>query len=79
MTRQPTSKVNVVATIQRIQDELGALQMSYRDHQPEFWALRLAWEAVRFAWYVVNSQSDEKLASVETALCDFQDFARKIR
>jgi len=40
--------------IQLAQTALGKLQMQYRDSQIEFYALGVAWEAARFAWYVVS-------------------------
>jgi hypothetical protein len=40
--------------IQSAQTALGKLQMQYRDSQIEFYALGVAWEAARFAWYVVS-------------------------
>ena len=57
--------------IQEAQAALGKLQMTYRDSQPEFWALALAWEAVRFAWYVCAGDTGaalEKLELVRRAL-----------
>ncbi len=61
--------------IQEAQTALGKLQMTYRDSQPQFWALALAWEAARFAWYVASNDLDtarEKLARVRGALQDVE-------
>ena len=55
-----------------IQAELGRLQQDYRDTDVEFWAIALAWEAVRCAWYVVAQGSREKVASVRQALADLE-------
>jgi hypothetical protein len=57
--------------IQQLQTTLGRLQMQYSETAVEFWALRLAWETVRLAWYVVAQHHDGgKLALVEGALKD---------
>lgn len=76
-------------TIQQAQTTLGQLRMAYRDSQPEFWALAVAWEAVRFAWYVVDGDTgthcvgavrclgtaQDKLALVKEAIADFERMA----
>ena len=60
--------------IQQLQTTLGRLQMQYSETAVEFWALRLAWETVRLAWYVVAQHHDGgKLALVEGALKDLQE------
>jgi hypothetical protein len=51
MSQLPSSPTDV---IQSAQTALGKLQMQYRDSQLEFHALGVAWEAARFAWYVVS-------------------------
>ena len=51
MSQLPSSPTDV---IQSAQTALGRLQMQYRDSQIEFYALGVAWEAARFAWYVVS-------------------------
>ena len=51
MSQLPSSPTDV---IQLAQTALGRLQMQYRDSQLEFHALGVAWEAARFAWYVVS-------------------------
>jgi hypothetical protein len=53
--------------LQAIQSELVGIQMGYRDTQIEFWALALAWEAVRCAWYICTQKSFEKLGNVNNA------------
>jgi len=53
--------------LQEIQAELAGIQTGYRDTQIEFWALALAWEAVRCAWYICAQKSFEKLGSVNNA------------
>jgi hypothetical protein len=59
--------------IEAMQTTLGRLQRQYEDLALEFWALHLAWEAVRLAWYVVVQQDDGgKLALVEIAVKDFR-------
>jgi hypothetical protein len=63
------------AIVQGTQVSLGQLQMTYHDSQPEFWALRLAWEAARLAWYVVAGDlmsAREKFALVADALADVE-------
>ena len=60
--------------IQHLQTTLGRLQLQYSETMPEFWALRLAWETVRLAWYVVARHDDGgKLELVEGALKDLQE------
>lgn len=63
------------AIIQAAQSALGTLQYTYRDHDPEFWALAVAWEAARFAWYVVEGDAGtaaDKLQLLQTAIADYQ-------
>jgi hypothetical protein len=60
--------------IEGVQTTLGHLQRQYEDRALEFWALRLAWEAVRLAWYVVVKNDDGgKLDLVEIAWRDFKE------
>ncbi len=69
------SSEEAAIVIQRAQGTLGRLQMQYSDDRAEFWALALAWEAARLAWYVVSGDStsaSEKLVLVERALDDFR-------
>jgi hypothetical protein len=64
--------------IQHVQITLGNLQLQYSETRPEFWALRLAWEAVRLAWYVVAQHEEGgKLALVEGALKDLREQLQK--
>ncbi len=68
------SSERAAGLIQGAQDTLGHLQMQYSDDRVEFWALALAWEAARLAWYVVSDDAtsvNEKLSLVETAFKDF--------
>ena len=61
--------------IQNAQTALGQLRDRYRDHQREFWGLAVAWEAARFAWYVVTGDLDtarDKLDLVKIAVADFE-------
>ena len=61
--------------LQGFQGNVSRLRDQYRDTQPEFLALTVAWEAIRFAWYVVAGQPDDaraKLALVEDAIKDFK-------
>jgi hypothetical protein len=61
--------------IQNAQTAVGQLRDRYNQHQREFWALAVAWEAVRFAWYVVTGNLDtarNKLDLVKTAVTDFE-------
>lgn len=68
-------------TIQHAQTTLGQLRMTYRDSEPEFWALAVAWEAVRFAWYVADGDlgtADDKLTLVKEAIADFEQMASRL-
>ena len=61
--------------VQITQSALMKLQMQYRDTTPQFWALAVAWEAARFAWYVVQSDlgtARDKLQLVEEAIATFK-------
>ena len=61
--------------IQAAQSALLKVQMQYRDSDPKFWALAVAWEAARFAWYVVHGDpgtARDKLSLVEEAVADFK-------
>ncbi len=63
------------ATIQAAQSALSQLQFTYRERDPQFWALAVAWEAARFAWYVVEGDAGtaaDKLALLQTAIADYQ-------
>jgi len=63
--------METLAQLQKIQQQLDRLQYSYADNRPEFWAILLAWEAVRLAWYVVSGDpgtAREKLELVKSAL-----------
>ena len=81
-TTQPPALEQVDATerspqalIQEVQMEIGRLQMTYRDSDPKFQALAVAWQSLRFAWYVVaedRSTAQSKLALVEEALADYK-------
>ena len=63
------------AMIQAAQNALSKLKFTYRERDPQFWALAVAWEAARFAWYVVESDpgtAADKLALLQTAIADYQ-------
>ena len=67
-------------SVQSIQTTIGQLQMQYRDADPKFWALAVAWEALRFAWYVLDSDlgtAQEKSARVKVAIDDFERHVRQ--
>ncbi|HTP11147.1 MAG TPA: hypothetical protein VMP08_22990 [Anaerolineae bacterium] len=65
--------------IQAAQTQVGQLQMTYRDTDLKFWALALAWETLRLAWYVIEGNTalacQEKLPLVQQALADFDSRA----
>jgi hypothetical protein len=66
--------------VQGAQTTIGQLQMTYRDIDPKFWALAVAWEALRFAWYVLDGDlgtAQEKLARVKAAIDDFERNVRQ--
>ena len=44
-------------SVQNAQTMIGQLQMQYRDSDPKFWALGVAWEPLRFAWYVLDGDT----------------------
>lgn len=61
--------------VQATQSMLMHIQMLYRDSEPPFWAVAVAWEATRFAWYVVQGDigtARDKLLLVEEAIADFK-------
>ncbi len=63
------------ALIQDAQTTIGRLQMQYRDTSPDFWALAVAWEAARFAWYVVEGDrgtAADKLHLLKDAIADYE-------
>ena len=69
----PPDRQGRLDQLQLIQSALLRLQDGYTSNAGEFWALRLAWEAVRHAWYVVAGDevtSADKLASVKGAIKD---------
>ena len=62
--------------IQKAQSTILKLQASYLDSQPAFWALAVAWEATRFAWYVVagdHNMAMDKLQLLKRAIADFEN------
>lgn len=66
--------------LQAAQGDVSRLRDQYRDTQPEFWALAVAWEALRFAWYVVagdQGSAAAKLALVEEAIKDWKSLAQE--
>jgi hypothetical protein len=65
--------------LQAIQEEIFNLQNGYRDHQSQWWALRLAYEAVRCAWYFCDNGSAEKLGEVREALADLERVLEQAR
>jgi hypothetical protein len=62
--------------LQKIQSELLTMQNGYRDTTLKFWALALAWEAVRFAWYVCADDlgAQAKLRDLKLALARVTGF-----
>ena len=76
---QQTDEVRCAASLQLMQDMIGSLQRQYdQDTVLQFWALRLAWEAIRLAWYVVAQHNDGgKLELVDDALVDFKQQYQK--
>lgn len=71
--KPPEDRQGRLDRLQDLQSEVARFQYLYADSQPEFWGLRLAWEATRFAWYVVARDlgtAAEKLALVEDAIKD---------
>jgi len=73
---RPTAASNsgdLAGQLQQAQSVLGKAQRSYSDSDVRFWALGLAWEAVRLAWYeVVEGHNAGKLRNVENALNDYK-------
>lgn len=67
--------------IQAAQSALAKIQLQYRDNTREFWALAMAVEFVRVAWYEVAKDPDtahEKLTdNAQRALEDFERFAAR--
>ena len=66
--------------VQQAQSEIGRLQMTYRDSELAFWALAVAWQALRFAWYILDGDrgsAQEKLAEVKQAIADFERMRAK--
>ncbi len=70
----PISDGNTFAgQLQQAQSVIGKAQTRYSDSDTCFWALGLAWEAVRLAWYeVVEGHNGGKLRNVENALNDYK-------
>ena len=71
----PAQEPTPAAIIQAAQSALGTLQYMYRDHDPKVWALAAAWEAARFAWYVVEGDAGtaaDKLQLLQTAIADYE-------
>jgi hypothetical protein len=63
--------------IQSAQSALAELQMQCRDNAREYWALGLAVQFVRVAWYEANKDPNtarEKLESAHQALAEYERF-----
>ena len=61
--------------VQAAQSTIGKLQFAYRDTVPRFWALAIAWHALRFAWYVAADDQDsasDKLTQLVDAIADYR-------
>jgi hypothetical protein len=72
----------IKASIQDAQGTLGRLQMQYTDNQSAFWALAVAWEATRFAWYVADhdeASASDKLASLKVTIADYERMTAQSR
>lgn len=66
---ETTSRADTGKHIEAAQNVLGQLQGRYTMDDPAFYALGLAWEAARLAWYVVMRGNDGgKLQDVRAAL-----------
>ncbi len=68
--------------IQDAQTMLGQVQMTYRDSELPFYALAVAWEAARFAWYVADGDvgtAQDKLTRLKEAITDFERMLAKKR
>lgn len=76
----PPDKAEAKAIIQRAQDLLGELYTKYPDSSLEFYALWLAWEATRHAWYIVDHDfrsAIEKMGCVRKAWQRFEGVRAK--
>jgi hypothetical protein len=67
--------------IQEAQSTLAKLQLQYRDNTREWWALGMAVEFVRVAWYEVSKDPDtarEKFTDqASQALTDYERFTAR--
>ena len=81
MSKQPITHNDAdrAGMLQEIQTQVSRLQMGYRDERAEFWALAVAWEALRFAWYVCAGEggAEQKMASLQTAIADYEAWRLK--
>lgn len=62
--------------LQETQSAVDRLRYTYSDSQMEFWGLLIAWEALRFAWYVVSGDratARAKLELIESAITDWKE------
>ena len=62
--------------LQDAQTTIVRWQMRYSDTTPEFWGLRVAWEALRFAWYVADrdpQSAADKLHLLKDAIADYEE------
>ena len=54
--------------------------VTYGDSELAFWALAVAWQALRFAWYILDGDrgsAQGKLAEVKQAIADFERMRAK--
>ena len=64
---------SLAGQLQQVQAVIGRAQSGYSDSDTCFWALGLAWEAVRLAWYeLTQGHPGDKLRNVENALNDYK-------
>ena len=54
--------------------------MTCRDSELAFWALAVAWQALRFVWYMLDGDRSTalgKLAEVKQAIADFERMLKR--
>jgi hypothetical protein len=67
-TTTDTTRIEANTELQLMLDRIAALQLRFGQGRLEYWALNIAWEAIRTAQYIIRSQSLEKIPQLREAI-----------
>ena len=70
---QETSTSDLLQEIQKLQTELGRLQLQCSDQDRAYWALGVAYEALHGTWWELNAGPGAGLQRIEESIHDYRD------